>query len=77
VQRELLAAARRAGVPAVPDTRSRSSDHWSYVRVGLPAARLGSTPYAGYHSPGDLPHVVDPAQLERTGRLLLAWLAPR
>jgi hypothetical protein len=77
VQRSLLTAARRAGVPVVPDPGQRSSDHWSFVRAGLPGARLGSTPYAGYHSAGDVPAVVSPAQLERVGRLLLAWLAPR
>ncbi|WP_374455166.1 M28 family peptidase [Nocardioides sp.] len=77
VQRSLLAAARRAGVPAVPDPGQRSSDHWSFVRNGLPGARLGSTPYAGYHSAGDVPAVVERAQLERVGRLLLEWLAPR
>lgn len=77
VQRALLAAARRAGVPVVPDPGQRSSDHWSFVREGLPGARLGSTPYVGYHDAGDVPAVVQPAQLERTGRLLLAWLAPR
>ncbi|CUR58941.1 conserved exported hypothetical protein [metagenome] len=77
VQRSLLAAARRAGVPAVPDPGQRSSDHWSFVRSGLPGARLGSTPYAGYHSAGDVPAVVRPAQLGRVGRLLLEWLAPR
>ena len=77
VQRALLAAARRAGVPAVADAEQRSSDHWSFVRDGLPAARLGSTPYAGYHSAGDLPGVVSPAQLEQVGRVVLAWLAPR
>ena len=76
VQQSLLAAARRAGVAAHADAFSRSSDHWSFVREGLPAARLGSTPYAGYHSPADLPAVLDRAQLRRTGRLLLAWLAP-
>ena len=76
VQQQLLAAARRAGVRAYGDPFSRSSDHWSFVRDGLPAARLGSTSYAAYHSPADLPGVVDRAQLERTGRLLLAWLAP-
>jgi len=74
VQRGLLAAARRAGVPTVAETDQRSSDHWSFVREGLPGARLGSTPYAGYHSATDLPGVVQPAQLERTGRLVLAWL---
>jgi len=75
VQRQLLAAARRAGVPAYGDPMQRSSDHWSFVRAGLPGARLGSTSYAAYHSPADLPGVVDPDQLRRTGRLLLAWLA--
>ena len=77
VQRSLLAAARRAGVPALADPEQRSSDHWSFVRAGLPGARLGSTPYAGYHSAADVPRVVAPAQLERVGRLLLEWLAPR
>jgi Zn-dependent M28 family amino/carboxypeptidase len=77
VQRALLAAARRARVPAVADRGQRSSDHWSFVRAGLPGARLGSTPYAGYHSAGDVPSVVSPAQLERVGRVVLAWLAPR
>ncbi|WP_210441075.1 M28 family metallopeptidase [Nocardioides xinjiangensis] len=77
VQQALLAAARRAAVPVVAEGGQRSSDHWSFVRAGLPGARLGSTPYAGYHSPGDVPAVVSPAQLERTGRIVLAWLAPR
>lgn len=77
VQRALLAAARRTGTPATPDPLQRSSDHWSFVREGLPAARLGSTPYAGYHSAADVPAVVDPDQLGRTGRIVLAWLAPR
>jgi hypothetical protein len=77
VQRALLAAARRAGVRAVADPEQRSSDHWSFVRAGLPGARLGSTPYAGYHSVSDVPSVVQPAQLERVGRVVLAWLAPR
>jgi aminopeptidase YwaD len=75
LQRSLLAAAERAGVATTPDPFQRSSDHWSFVREGMPGARLGSTPYAGYHSAGDVPSVVDPAQLERVGRLLLAWLA--
>jgi aminopeptidase YwaD len=76
VQRALLAAADRVRVPASPERFQRSSDHWSFVRVGLPAARLGSTPYAGYHSARDVPSVVGEAQLDRVGRLLLAWLEP-
>jgi hypothetical protein len=71
---ELRAAARRAGVPTLIDTDQKSSDHWSFVREGLPGARLGSTSYAEYHSAQDLPAVVDPAQLERTARLVVEWL---
>lgn len=74
---ELQAAARRAGVPTVIDPFQRSSDHWSFVRDGLPGARIGSTPYAGYHGPGDVPAVVERDQLERVARLMTAWLAPR
>lgn len=77
VQRSLLAAARSAGVRAVAVAGQRSSDHWSFVRAGLPAARLGSTSYAAYHSAGDVPAVVQPDQLARVGRVVLAWLAPR
>jgi aminopeptidase YwaD len=71
---ELVAAAERAGVAYVAETRQRSSDHWSFVRDGLPGVRLGGTSYAGYHDPTDVPSVIDPAQLERTARTVLAWL---
>lgn len=73
LQREVRAAAARARVP----TRScvnRSSDHWSFVRSGMPGVRMGSTPYAEYHSARDLPPVVQAAQLGRMGRVLAAWL---
>lgn len=73
--RAVLAAARRAKVPVHRDV-NRSSDHWQFVLAGMPGIRLGRTPYAAYHSADDVPAVVDRAQLERTGRLVLAWLAP-
>ena len=73
-QREVvLAAGRRAGVPTDAQI-NRSSDHWQFVLAGLPGIRIGSTPYAAYHSAADLPSVVNRAQLARTGRLVLAWL---
>lgn len=72
--RKVLAAARRAGVATLAETQQRSSDHWSFARDGLPGVRLGSTPYAGYHNAADLPALVEPAQLERTARVVLAWL---
>jgi hypothetical protein len=75
-QRSALGAGRIAGVPTTACT-NRSSDHWSFVRAGLPGARIGGTSYAGYHSADDVPGVVDQAQLRRTGRLVLAWLVPR
>ncbi|WP_426244325.1 M28 family metallopeptidase [Nocardioides sp. LHG3406-4] len=68
-------AAQRAGVPIVRDS-NRSSDHWSFVRSGMPGVRLGSTSYAAYHSASDVPGVVDDRQLRRAGRVVLAWLAP-
>lgn len=77
IQRQLLEAARRAGVSTTSDPGQRSSDHWSFVRAGLPAARIGSTPYTGYHSSGDVVSVVEPDQVERVGRLVLAWLEAR
>ncbi len=69
----VLRAGRRAGVPTLPCTNT-SSDHWSFVQEGMPGVRVGGTSYAGYHSPADLPTVVDRAQLSRTARLVLAWI---
>jgi Zn-dependent M28 family amino/carboxypeptidase len=77
IRADLLRAARRAGVPAQPMVGDRASDHWSFVRAGLPGVRLGSTPYAGYHSAGDVPAVVERTQLERAARTVVAWLARR
>jgi len=74
---ELLAAARRADVSVVAETGNRASDHWSFVRAGLPGARLGSTPYAGYHSSADVPAVVSHDQLMRAARTVVAWLGGR
>ncbi len=71
---ELRAAARRAGVPTLVDTDQRSSDHWSFVQEGMPGARLGGTSYVEYHSAQDVPSVVEPAQLERTARVVVEWL---
>lgn len=71
---ELLGVAERAGVPTVAESGQRSSDHWSFVREGLPGVRLGSTSYAAYHSVDDVPAVVDPGQLGRVARLVVAWL---
>lgn len=53
---------------------STTSDHWSYAKAGVPAIRLGSIPYAGYHSRGDVAAVVDRRQLDRVGRVMWAWL---
>ena len=69
----MRAAARRADIPTRGCT-NYTSDHWSYAKAGVPAVRLGSIPYAGYHSRGDVPKVVDRRQLDRVGRTVWAWL---
>ncbi len=75
VVRDLQRAARRADVPTFACEVNQSSDHWSFERAGLPAARLGSTAYAGYHNEGDVPSVVQPRQLKRVGELAWEFIA--
>ncbi len=74
VRRQLGMAGRAADVPTSRCASNRASDHWSFERNDLPAARVGSVPYAAYHSARDLPRVVDDRQLERVGALMSAWL---
>lgn len=74
-QRALVAAARTIDVPA-QECVNTTSDHWSFEQAGMPAARLGSVPYPGYHSANDVPSVVDRRQLDRVGRTAWAWLQP-
>jgi Zn-dependent M28 family amino/carboxypeptidase len=73
VRDALRTAARRADIPTRTCT-NYTSDHWSYAKAGVPAVRLGSIPYAGYHSRGDVASVVDRRQLDRVGRIVWAWL---
>jgi Peptidase family M28 len=73
VRDALRTAARRADIPTRTCT-NYTSDHWSYAKAGIPAVRLGSVPYAGYHSRGDVPSVVDQGQLDRVGRTVWDWL---
>jgi Iap family predicted aminopeptidase len=70
---EVVAAARSIDVPARA-CENRASDHWSFEKAGIPAVRMGSVPYDGYHSPRDLPRVVDERQLDRVGRIAWAWM---
>jgi hypothetical protein len=74
VHRSLLKLAGRKHIPA-QSCVDQASDHWSFEKVGLPAARIGGTPYAEYHSVRDLPRVVQEAQLRRVGRLMWAWIS--
>lgn len=74
VRRALGAAGRDADVPTSRCANNRASDHWSFERNDQPSARVGSIPYAAYHSARDLPQVVDDRQLERVGAIMTAWL---
>jgi aminopeptidase YwaD len=75
VQQQLERAARRLEIAFRSCQDNRSSDHWSVEKAGLAAARVGSTPYAQYHSAADLPGVVKTAQLRRAGRVTWQWLS--
>ena len=76
VRGRLAAVARDVDVPTRLCNNNRASDHWSFERDNLPASRVGSIPYAAYHSARDLPKVVDRRQLERVGAIMTAWLQP-
>ena len=69
-----MGSPRSAAPRAYRNPDNTASDHESFADAGLPAARLGSTPYAAYHSAQDVPAVVDPAQLRRVCRVIWAWL---
>jgi Zn-dependent M28 family amino/carboxypeptidase len=72
-----LARAIRAASSGATPTRActnRASDHVSFEAVGIPAARVGSVPYAAYHSAHDVPSVVDRRQLARSGAVVWAWI---
>lgn len=73
VVEQLLDDARSIDVPANA-CENRASDHWSFEKAGFAVARLGSTPYAAYHSAQDRLDVIRQSQLERAGRLAWAWL---
>jgi aminopeptidase YwaD len=75
VRARLVRAADRLDVPVDTCADNASSDHWQFEQAGEAVARLGSTPYAGYHSAGDVTSVVSPAQLRRVGRVAWEWLS--
>jgi Peptidase family M28 len=73
VRGQLVRAGVRTGVPTLACVNA-SSDHESFDEAGMPAARVGGTSYAGYHSAADLPAVINPPQLRRVGVLMWTWL---
>ena len=73
VQRDLLDAAERLGVPARA-CENRTSDHWPFEKAGHAAARVGGNDSPGYHSARDLPHTVSPNQLARSANIVWEWL---
>jgi Zn-dependent M28 family amino/carboxypeptidase len=53
---------------------NRASDHVSFEREGIPAARIGSVPYDEYHSKDDTARTVDRRQLGRSASVVWTWL---
>lgn len=76
VRGQLRLAANRVHVPTLLCVNA-SSDHESFDEVGIAAARVGGASYAGYHSPADLPPVINVPQLGRVGRLMWEWMRGR
>jgi hypothetical protein len=74
VRAMLVRGAEEMDVPVSTCSDNAASDHWSFEKAGEPVARIGSTPYAGYHSAQDVPAVVNPAQLGRVGRVMWDWM---
>src|SRR5699024_5987704 len=74
VRDSLVRAADTAGVPTDPCADNRASDHWSFEKADIPSARLGSVPFAGYHSGEDVPAVLDERQLGWVGDVMVTWL---
>lgn len=70
----LDAIAKRRGIPVEIHNDDRASDHWSFERNGLNAARVGSVPYCCYHAPTDRPRIISKKQVGRVGALVTAWL---
>jgi Peptidase family M28 len=75
VRAMLVRVAQEMDVPVSTCSDNAASDHWSFEKAGEPAARIGSTPYAGYHSAQDVPAVVNPAQIGRVGRVMWDWMS--
>jgi hypothetical protein len=73
VLRALVRAGDRADV-ATSRCLNTGSDHWSFEKAGMPAARVGAISYSAYHSAADLPRVVSRAQLARSAAVVWSWL---
>ncbi|BDU70220.1 M28-family zinc peptidase [Geothrix oryzae] len=58
------------------DGRSGGSDYRDFARLGVPFVRFFGSYFPGYHQPSDTLDRLDPGQVRRMGRLVLAtaWL---
>lgn len=71
----ILRAGEEAGIDLViADERGAISDHAAFARAGVPAAFMWTGEDPRFHSPADTFEHIDPADLQRTGDLALAWL---
>ena len=70
----LVATGRRVRI-ATERGRNRGSDHWSFEKAGIPAARVGGHGYAGYHNANYKPNLISRPQLTRTAALVWAYLS--
>lgn len=77
LQNELGEVAASLGIPHRLTARGSFSDHVPFAQRGIPAAWLWSGNHPSLHKPSDVFEIVQPAAVERTGRLTLEWLLRR
>lgn len=74
VAEALRSTARELRIPTT-NGEDRASDHWSFEKAGVAAARVGGNAYAGYHNERDTPELVRDVQLRHTARVVWRWIS--
>jgi aminopeptidase YwaD len=65
----------RSGLPLASMGESGASDHASFMRAGIPALFIYRSNDPNYHSPNDKAELIDPANLQLAGQLVLDVVA--
>lgn len=77
IAQQLAAVADAEGLAVRAEARGDISDHGPFALAGVPAVLLWTYDDGVLHTPADTTDRIRPDDLERTGRLVLAWLRAR